>query len=75
MSEAELLEFMIWAQEYLDTKCPASKDIIAPILYGIEGLMEPTSSPWQITPGVSNPMRFLGWSKGGHFLLEKQKVG
>lgn len=75
MAESDLLEFMIWAQEYLDVKCPSSKEIISPILYGIEGLMEPTSTSWQVTPGVSNPMRFLGWSTGGHFLLEKQKVG
>lgn len=74
MSEPDQIEFMIWAQEFMDSKCPASKEMIAPILYGIEGLMEPTSTQWDITPGVSNPMRFLGWSTSGHFLMNSKRV-
>lgn len=68
MSEEEQIEFLIWAQEYLESKCSACKELVAPILYGLEVVMSADSSPWDITPGVSNPMRFLGWSVRGHFL-------
>lgn len=74
LSLSEQQSFFVWAQDYLDTKCKSSKEMVEPILYGLDGIVDPSATPWQITAGVSNPMRFLGWSTGGHFLLEKEKV-
>ena len=72
MTETELTEFLTWAQDHLNKNVKANKEQIAALLYGLEGLQQPNSS-WNLKPGVSTPMRFLGWSTGHHF-LDREKI-